>query len=144
MPFEFTAEDRMLQEKRMQIAHRKRLMINYISHANRILEDCETVEQVNKLIKSAEIDRDESHIDTWHKMYDNQLYDRELCRLHKLKNFLDLGTAVEVHSHHGFLVEGKFVVAFQRNRWRVEGKNKWYWYKDVEDLVNRYIRKEHT
>ena len=133
---------RMLGEKRIQIAHRKRLLTNYISQEKRILDDCVTVEQVDELIKSAEIDRDDSHINTWWRDHDNHLYDRELSRLHKLKRFLALGVTVRQYSHSGFLVEGKFVVGFQKNRWRVKGQEKWYWYKNEEDLVNRYIRKE--
>ena len=137
-------EDRMLEEKRRQIAHRKCLLINYIPHEKRILDDCVTVEQVDDLIKSAEIDRDDRDIDTWDSLYSNNMYARELCRLHKLKKFLALGVTVRQYSHSGFLVEGKFVVGFQKNRWRVKGQEKWYWYKDEEDLVNRYIRKGQT
>ena len=115
MPFEFTEEDRMLQEKRMQIAHRK-LLINYIPSFKRNLDDCKTIEQVDDLIKSAEIDRNTWTIDTWHKSQASDCYGRELNRLHKLKKFLELGVTVEQYSHSGFLIEGKFVVGLQQNR----------------------------
>lgn len=46
---------------------------------------------------------------------------------------LNCGFTVEEHSQ-GFLVNNKYIVASGKRKWRVKGRNKWYWYKDVESL----------
>ena len=116
--------------------------MNYIPPEKRNLDDCKTVEQVDNLIMSARIDQEKWFIDTHDKSQASDLYARELGRLRKFKKFLKLGVAVEKYAHVGLLIEGKFVVGFHKKRWRVKGQNKWYWYKDEEDLVNKYINCE--
>ena len=41
--------------------------------------------------------------------------------------------------HHGVLVNGKYIIAIRKNKWKVKGKNKWYWYKNLNHLVENYI-----
>ena len=40
----------------------------------------------------------------------------------------------------GYIVEEKFLVS-PHKKWRRIGKNKWYFYKDIDDLVTRYLKK---
>ena len=35
-------------------------------------------------------------------------------------------------TNSGFLVNGKFVVGGIKNRWRVKGRAKWYYFRDIE------------
>lgn len=42
---------------------------------------------------------------------------------------------------HGFLVNDKYIVAYEKKKWRVKGRNKWYWYKDVESLSKYFMPK---
>ena len=55
---------------------------------------------------------------------------------------LEQGCRVD-QDQHGLLVNHKFIVAITKNKWRVKGKNVWYYYKDVPTLVKKYIRREH-
>jgi hypothetical protein len=102
---------------------------------------CKTIKEVDESIKLAEINRERWVEATWHKDQASDLtfYGRELNRLYKLREFLNLKVNIEPHAS-GFLIEHKFVVAFQKNKWRVKGKNKWYWYKNEKELVDKYIR----
>lgn len=68
---------------------------------------------------------------------------RVLKRVHKLEmieEFESLGFSVLLHTH-GLLIDDKYVVAIATNKWRNVNNMKWYWYKNVPDLVNKYFRK---
>ena len=55
------------------------------------------------------------------------------CRLLLCKELLECGFEVEEHMH-GYLINKKFIVATNKRKWRVDGKNKWYWYSTPESL----------
>lgn len=57
------------------------------------------------------------------------------------KEFIELGQVV-TKSGHELLVNGKFLIAKKQKKWRVKGKNTWYYYKDVPNFVSKYILKE--
>lgn len=40
----------------------------------------------------------------------------------------------------GFLVNDKFIVASQAYKWRIKGKGKWYYFKNIEHFVNNYVK----
>jgi hypothetical protein len=61
-------------------------------------------------------------------------------KLKMIEEFESLGCTVLLHAH-GLLVDDRFVVAIKSNKWRSVDNMKWYWYKNVPDLVNRYFRK---
>ena len=54
---------------------------------------------------------------------------------------LKLGCRVD-QDIHGLLVNRKFIVAIEKNKWCVKGKFKWYYYKDIPTLVSKYIKKK--
>lgn len=66
----------------------------------------------------------------------------ELNRLKKERDLILTGVKFEHYGHGTVLVEGKFVYALNTGKWRVLGKNKWYYSKGVEQFVNNYVRKE--
>lgn len=53
--------------------------------------------------------------------------------------FKSLGCTVTGHSQ-GLLVNNYFVVSLASNRWRAIDSAKWYPYKNIKDLVDRYIK----
>jgi hypothetical protein len=61
-------------------------------------------------------------------------------KLRMIEKFESLGCTVMLHAH-GLLIDDKYVVAVAANKWKNVGKDKWYWYKDIPDLVNKYFRK---
>jgi hypothetical protein len=65
----------------------------------------------------------------------NHLAVREAERLELQLKFLEWVS-------NGFVIEDKFHVGYQRPRWRVLGKNNWYWYSTPEQFVKKYILKE--
>ena len=85
-------------------------------------------------------DADKEFEDNYHKTNYGGQAERELGRYYKLKSFVDLGVECEV-CHQGFLVEGKFIIAWQSRKWRVKGKGKWYYYKTPKQMVDTYIRR---
>jgi hypothetical protein len=63
-------------------------------------------------------------------------------RAEKKKTLMSL--ACDVNNHpHGLLVNGKYVVAISKNKWKVVGKNVWYWYSDLETFVEKYVLNNH-
>ena len=43
---------------------------------------------------------------------------------------------------NGFVINSKFHIGYSGNRWRVLGKNKWYFCPSPEKFVKKYILKE--
>ena len=73
----------------------------------------------------------------------DQSVDRALRRQDKLEmieKFESLGFTVMLHVH-GLLIDDKYVVSIKHNKWRNVHNMKWYWYKNIPDLVNKYFRK---
>ena len=46
----------------------------------------------------------------------------------KIVELLKTGVSVEGYSEGMVLVEGKFIVSLNKNKWRVSGKGKWYYH----------------
>lgn len=66
---------------------------------------------------------------------------KNFYRLELDEQFRSFGCSVEPHSQ-GLLINGKYIVAISKRKWRSTGRNIWYWYKTVEDLCNNYILKD--
>ena len=43
----------------------------------------------------------------------------------------------------GYVVKNYYVVS-PHMKWKVLGKSKWYFYKDIDDLVTRYFKRENN
>jgi hypothetical protein len=71
-------------------------------------------------------------------------YGRELERLASIKKFIPFAEKVSVSDYKPglIIVNNKFIVALRSNRWRVRGRNKWYSYNDINQLVTKYILRE--
>ena len=37
----------------------------------------------------------------------------------------------------GLLIKDKYIIATRKNKWRVLGKNTWYWYTSVPQLLDK-------
>lgn len=59
-------------------------------------------------------------------------------RMRKEIELIESGCSVE-NTHEGLLVNNKYVVAVRKNRWKVAGKNVWYWYSDIPTFVKKYV-----
>lgn len=76
-----------------------------------------------------------------HKDQYSNPYAREVDRLQTIIEFVKTGVSVERTGGGLITVNGKYIVSLANPRWRVKGKNKWYWYKTPEDFVARYVNK---
>ena len=81
----------------------------------------------------------DNHPDNWDKAYYGNPAETEIMWVIKTIEFEKQGVKVE-ESNQGLIIEDKFLIAIRRNRWKVIGKNTWYWYKDAEDFVKRYVK----
>jgi len=75
------------------------------------------------------------------KMEYSNPYRKEIYRLLVIIGFLEQGVKVERTGGGLITVNNKFIVSLANPKWRVKGKNKWYYYKDPEQFVEKYIRK---
>jgi hypothetical protein len=66
-------------------------------------------------------------------------YKAPATRLYVIIELLRLGCTVRDHPS-GLLVNGHYIVAVRKRRWRSTASGRWYWFRDYKDLVERYIR----
>jgi hypothetical protein len=52
---------------------------------------------------------------------------------------LQAGITDYTKESYGFLIANKWVIAVQKNKWRIKGKAKWYYFKNIEEFKNRYL-----
>ena len=62
-------------------------------------------------------------------------------RMEKEIELIENGCSVE-HTPQGLLVNNKYVVAINKNKWKVLGKNVWYWYSDIPTFVKKYVLRQ--
>lgn len=65
--------------------------------------------------------------------------DRERRRVEAKKEFESLGITVDPYGEGTVLLNGIYIVSLLGRRWRIAGKNKWYWYRTPEQLACDYI-----
>jgi hypothetical protein len=61
------------------------------------------------------------------KQYVNNSATKKLAYLQVAKELLEEGHKVANHQQ-GIIVNNKFIIGASLNKWRVDGKAKWYWY----------------
>ena len=67
-------------------------------------------------------------------------YDTELQRIPKLIELIETGVNVKDYSEGLVLLNDKYVVSLVTNKWRVLGKNTWYFHKkNILEFVTDYI-----
>ena len=93
-------------------------------------------------IDSLKIKSDQCELDNYDKLQYSNPYSREIERLRTVIAFIKSGVSVEDYISGLVLINGYYVVSLLGRKWRVKGKNKWYWFKNPEHLVNNYIVKK--
>lgn len=71
--------------------------------------------------------------------HDNNLNWHE-CKAELLKHYPENKI---YNSENGFIVNETYVVS-PHKKWRCIGKDKWYFYKNIDDLVTRYFKRENN
>ena len=67
--------------------------------------------------------------------------DKRPNQYRKLIKFIETGIKVQFHTTGLMLLEDRFVVSLNKNRWKILGKNKWYHHSyDINNFVNKYIK----
>ena len=100
------------------------------------------LERIDKEIEKQEEVVRLAEISVYHK--DN--YGRgpwnELSRLKTERELILTGVKWEHFGSGTVLIENKFVYALNSEKWRVRGKQKWYWSKGVKHFVENYVREK--
>jgi hypothetical protein len=94
-----------------------------------------TLDEVDKLL--AELKQEAIEYERKYDPYNNPI-SREVSRVTTLREFVSCGVPFEYNGDHVVLFD-KYIATLKNKRWRVIGKNKWYHYKNAEDLLTRYI-----
>ena len=63
---------------------------------------------------------------------------RRRDRLDKIIELEKLGCNVQDYPS-GLLVNDRFIIQIKRQKWRVVGSGKWYWYKSIPNFVLTYV-----
>ena len=93
----------------------------------------ERIEQEKKQSKDCE----ERNYD---KMQYSNPHDKEIKRLRTIIDFVKAGASVERTSGGLITVNGKYIISLANPKWRVKGKNTWYWYKTPEQFMSKYVK----
>ena len=92
--------------------------------------------EARKRAKQCDIDND-------HKMQYSNRHRREVHRIEKLIELIQLCGEVDDYDFGLALVNRKFIVSLADNKWRILGRNKWYRHKnDLKHFVDHYVYKE--
>lgn len=96
-------------------------------------EELVTLREKNQLLSDL-------HEEEWYdKQYVNNPYDREIKRIDTKLELLKYADKVTITDYQDgqVLLDGKIVLALRTLRWRIRGKQKWYYAKTVESVINR-------
>jgi len=99
---------------------------------------------LEKELQVANINAKKNAEKNYMKDYPNTYYVRQTIRLKKLIQLINEDVKVKDFTQGLVSVNAYYIVSLIRNKWRVVGKSKWYWYKDIKTLVNNYILKENV
>ena len=73
----------------------------------------------------------------WRREHGNNDLNWHECKAELLKHYPENKIYL---NHLGYIVEETYVVS-PHKKWRCIGKDKWYFYKNIDDLVTRYFKK---
>jgi hypothetical protein len=74
----------------------------------------------------------------WRREYGNNDLNWYECKGELLKHYPETDI---ISNHLGYIVDNRWLVS-PHKKWRSIGKTKWYFYKSIDDLVNRYFKKD--
>tara|TARA_S200002703_G_scaffold50104_1_gene43526 strand:- start:824 stop:1195 length:372 start_codon:yes stop_codon:yes gene_type:complete len=78
-----------------------------------------------------------------HKMMYSNPYEREVERLSTLSVLESLNINIKPYSVSGqVIINNRFIYVLRTGMWRVKGKTKWYYSKNPEHFVKKYVLKE--
>lgn len=99
----------------------------------------EVLEEIDKMVVLAKECDDRND----HKLQYSNPYSREIERLVVLLELLELPYNLHIDNYGSgmFIINRRYIVAPRSGKWRVKGKNTWYWYKTPTNLVEKYILK---
>lgn len=99
-----------------------------------------SIAEIDESIGQAEIAAIECDERNYHRMSLNNPYRKHIKALKIARQLVEAGCDIEWHNS-GIEVNGKYVVATQKNKWRPKGRGTWYFYSNIPDLVEKYFNK---
>jgi hypothetical protein len=100
------------------------------------------LEEIENLIEICSIDADNIDLANFHKDWYSNPSARELGRLYLIKDFMEAGAKHLARSQQGLVVDRKYLVAWQKNKWRVLNRHNWYYYKNPRHLYENYFKEK--
>jgi len=85
---------------------------------------------------------DDCDLENYHKDRYSNSYRREVKRLTKLIALIQQPVNVEPYGQGCVLLDNKFIVSLISNKWRVAGKGKWYFHKNIPHFITTYVLKD--
>ena len=73
----------------------------------------------------------------WRREHQNNDLNWHECKAELLKHYSENQVYI---NNLGFIVQERYIVS-PHKKWRPIGKDKWYFYKNIDDLVTRYLKK---
>ena len=111
---------------------------------NSLLDSENNLENKDKTLEEElEYNKEQSRlleIRNYHKEQYSNPYKREVIRLETLIELEKFNIHIDDYEVSGqIIINNKFVYALLSGRWRIKGKNTWYWSKDPKHFVENYV-----
>lgn len=100
------------------------------------------LEEINKLIDSYEEDAARIDFENYDKDWYSNPSAREAARLCLIKEFIEAGAEQLDRCQEGLIVNRKYLVAWQKNKWRALNRHNWYYYKNPKHLYENYFKEK--
>jgi hypothetical protein len=101
-----------------------------------------TLDEINELLPKVIADAIQTDLINEHKDYYSNSSEREVARLYLMKEFLEAGAKSVDRSQQGAIIDCKYLVAWQKNKWRVLNRHNWYYYKNPKHLYENYFKEK--
>ena len=106
-----------------------------------------TSEDIPSIKKEIEEEKEQSKKlieQSYHKDFVSDAHARRIKRLTVLIQFIKTGQIVSWYNEGCLLINNKFIFSPMTNKWRIEGKAKWYNSKSPKHFIDNYLKYDNT
>jgi len=103
------------------------------------------LEILNKRLMDLDKTRESVNLQFWHKDRHGMGHEKDVERMEEAIAFVEVDRKFHIdleHQGYLFLVNHRFVIAPLKRKWRVKGKAQWYYYKNPEQFIRKYVFRE--
>jgi len=116
-------------------------MFNLTSYLNvhNAVPKAKTLNEINDALRIANIKAIELDKKCYHKSVYSNPFRKEARRLRLMKHFLEFGIENIEPTTIGLKVNNKYLLGWKKNKWKVIGNNKWYYYQSVPHFIGKFM-----